>query len=111
MPKNKADRIRRNKKSLVKYLGELVRQQNGLCKYCNQPIVHVKSIPIKDRIEITNDWYLIYKHKRHVRKRLIATRDHVIPLKDGGPNTISNLVACCSQCNNEKDNFKGSHSR
>ena len=31
------------------------------------------------------------------------TLDHVMPKSRGGENTWKNLVACCSKCNNKKD--------
>ena len=34
-----------------------------------------------------------------------ATRDHVIPLSKGGPNTLDNIVASCKACNGLKDNM------
>lgn len=30
--------------------------------------------------------------------------DHVIPVSKGGPNEVSNLVACCLSCNSSKSN-------
>lgn len=33
-----------------------------------------------------------------------GTRDHVIPLSKGGPNTLTNVVAACKACNGKKDN-------
>lgn len=33
-----------------------------------------------------------------------GTRDHVVPLSKGGPNTLSNVVASCKTCNGKKDN-------
>lgn len=33
-----------------------------------------------------------------------GTRDHVIPLSKGGPNTLTNVVAACKPCNGRKDN-------
>lgn len=30
------------------------------------------------------------------------TRDHIIPRKDGGPNTLDNLVSACRSCNQRK---------
>jgi hypothetical protein len=34
-----------------------------------------------------------------------VTIDHVIPLGDGGTNDISNLVASCSGCNQQRNNI------
>lgn len=34
-----------------------------------------------------------------------ATRDHVVPLSKGGPNTLDNIVASCKSCNGIKDNM------
>lgn len=28
-----------------------------------------------------------------------TTADHIVPRSKGGPNTMANLVACCSRCN------------
>lgn len=33
------------------------------------------------------------------------TREHVVPVSRGGKNTKSNLRACCSDCNSEKDSM------
>jgi 5-methylcytosine-specific restriction endonuclease McrA len=33
------------------------------------------------------------------------TTDHRIPLSRGGDNTLENLVACCKDCNQRKDNM------
>lgn len=30
------------------------------------------------------------------------TLDHVVPLADGGPDTLENLVLCCLACNQRK---------
>lgn len=31
-----------------------------------------------------------------------AQLDHIVPRKDGGKATPTNLVACCSKCNNDR---------
>lgn len=33
---------------------------------------------------------------------IISTIDHVIPLRDGGTNDITNLLACCFFCNSAR---------
>jgi 5-methylcytosine-specific restriction endonuclease McrA len=33
------------------------------------------------------------------------TRDHIIPQSKGGPDVWSNVVTCCSRCNNKKDSL------
>lgn len=33
-----------------------------------------------------------------------ANIDHVIPWREGGKNTMANLVACCQECNKAKGN-------
>jgi len=35
-----------------------------------------------------------------------GTIDHVFPLCKGGTNTWRNVVACCEDCNNEKDDLR-----
>lgn len=34
-----------------------------------------------------------------------GTRDHVIPESKGGPDTWTNLVACCKSCQNKKKDY------
>ena len=33
---------------------------------------------------------------------VFLTRDHILPLADGGPDVWGNVVACCSTCNQRK---------
>lgn len=33
------------------------------------------------------------------------TYDHVFPVEKGGRDEVSNLVACCSECNQTKKNY------
>lgn len=45
-------------------------------------------------------WRCHYCRKRGTMRTL--TRDHIIPRKDGGPNTLDNLVSACRSCNQRK---------
>lgn len=40
---------------------------------------------------------------RHYTETKLS-RDHIIPVSKGGPNTWTNCVTCCKTCNNIKDN-------
>lgn len=39
--------------------------------------------------------------------RNMFTLDHVIPRSRGGSNALSNLVGCCTECNNDKGSLTG----
>lgn len=61
--------------------------QRGICAYCKRPMLdprwHLQRTPIQD------DW---------------PTRDHFIPIADGGTDNDDNIVIACYQCNNAKGN-------
>lgn len=44
------------------------------------------------------------RHRRELRGREFLTRDHILPLSRGGDNSWTNVVSCCSRCNNRKGN-------
>lgn len=56
-------------------------QQDNRCYYCNTRFSH------------------IHGHPRY------ATWEHVIELRKGGPNSLSNAVLACEVCNNMRDKF------
>ncbi len=47
-----------------------------------------------------DDNFCMYCGEQFVSREL--TRDHVIPLSQGGPNIWTNVVASCQRCNNHK---------
>ena len=70
--------------SFFEELSLLSRRQDHLCAYCGLKTRLVKG-----------------KYKTRIR-HLDATRDHVIPLKRGGADNMSNLVMACKRCNELK---------
>ncbi len=58
------------------YLGQLYRDQKGICYYCQRWI-----------------------------KRAAATIDHLTPLSRGGPDQPFNMCMACRKCNEEKDDM------
>ncbi len=50
--------------------------------------------------------YNKYKCRCYICRELICfdemTVDHIIPVFQGGPSTITNLACCCHPCNNKK---------
>src|SRR5574344_1144189 len=65
-------------------------RDNYTCQYCG---VKVEKIPIKNG------------EKTGPYPTNMATVDHVIPRSKGGRNTYSNLVTCCSRCNDALNDF------
>lgn len=48
------------------------------------------------------DKYQMWKERKLTRKRVGLEVDHVIPLSKGGKWELTNLVACCTDCNRAK---------
>ena len=69
-------------------LKKLFAAQNGLCFYCENPMRWV------ELEELQRNGYR--------SKGLDVTLDHKIPKSRGGTDSLNNLVACCSTCNNRK---------
>jgi 5-methylcytosine-specific restriction endonuclease McrA len=74
-------------------------------------LVRYVHVPRKFRRQVTNtflfarDGYRCQycgRGRSELRGREFLTRDHVIPLSRGGDNGWSNVVTCCSPCNNRK---------
>jgi 5-methylcytosine-specific restriction endonuclease McrA len=77
-------------------------------------------VPRRFRRQVTNtflfardDYTCQYcgKHRRELRGRQFLTRDHVIPVSNGGANIWGNVVTACSPCNNRKGNLTPEQAR
>lgn len=77
-------------------------------------LVRFVHVPRKFRRQVTNTFLFardgyrcMYcgRHKSNLRGREFLTRDHVVPISQGGGNSWENVVTACSPCNNRK----GSH--
>lgn len=99
MPRSKTDKIR---KQASKKLANLLKEQRHKCFYCKMPIVEIKSISLKKRIEVKK-LTIVFKSGNKVRESLFATVDHVRKIEHGGKNEKNNLVASCLKCNNARD--------
>lgn len=60
----------------------------------------VFNAPTKRNIFIRDDYTCQYCGKKV--SLTTGTLDHVMPLSRGGPNTITNIVCACKECNNNK---------
>lgn len=87
----------------VKYLGlrkiefepKFIKKQKVVINVC-------KRLPFKK--EISDGTYICCYCNTPLTKDNY-TREHIIPKDRGGKNTASNLLPCCYDCNNEKDNL------
>jgi len=69
------------------------------CHWCGKPIVWATRIPTQSVIKVHRKDYITVNLLGKAVRMFIATIDHVVPLRDGGANDRSNLVASCRPCN------------
>ena len=76
-------------------------------------LVRYVHVPRRLRRQVTNtflfardDYSCQYcgRHRRDLRGRQFLTRDHLVPISQGGDNHWENVVTACSPCNNRKGN-------
>lgn len=76
-------------------------------------LVRYVHVPRRFRRQVTNtflfardDYACQYcgRHRAELKGRQFLTRDHVVPVSQGGGNTWGNVVTACSPCNNRKGN-------
>ena len=76
-------------------------------------LVRYVHVPRRLRRQVTNtflfardDYECQYcgRHRQELKGRQFLTRDHVVPVSQGGGNTWANVVTACSPCNNRKGN-------
>jgi 5-methylcytosine-specific restriction endonuclease McrA len=74
-------------------------------------LVRYVHVPYRFRRQVTNtflfardDYTCQYcgRHRHQLRGRQFLTRDHILPVSQGGGNTWDNVVTSCSPCNNRK---------
>ena len=74
-------------------------------------LVRFVHVPRRFRRQVTNTFLFARdnyscqycgRHKSELRGRQFLTRDHILPLSQGGGNTWDNVVTSCSPCNNRK---------
>lgn len=62
-----------------------------------------RSVPMSNRLLFARDQYLCaYCGNEYISTNL--SRDHIVPMSKGGPNTWMNCVTACKGCNCYKDN-------
>lgn len=99
----------RNARRVGKYnhrrLPKLVRRQNGLCHWCQCPILQFTLEQVLHCIKLTrNSIYL--EENGEIKRYQQATVDHIIPVRDGGNNEPENLVAACASCNRRRTSVR-----
>lgn len=98
------------------YLGDEVVYQGGTSRLTGMPseisvpnIIAVSNEVFDDRVTLTNsslffrdDYTCCYCNKKFGRMQL--TREHIVPVSKGGPNTWMNCATACRRCNGAKSN-------
>ena len=58
----------------------------------------------KNHINLNQDSMCIYCGAKLTYNN--ASSDHIIPISNGGNNTMVNIIVCCKNCNNERGNLE-----
>jgi len=76
-------------------------------------LVRYVHVPWRFRRQVTNTFLFARdnyqcqycgRHRGQLKGRQFLTRDHVLPISQGGDNSWQNVVTSCSPCNNRKGN-------
>lgn len=97
---NQRNRAARRKRAQL-WLDVLYARHNSLCFWCKSPLALVGSVPEQDRISVKGGT-LVWRDGEEIFSALVATSDHLIPVRDGGNSDISNLVLSCMRCNGRR---------
>lgn len=62
--------------------------------------VHYFNAPTKRNVLIRDGWSCMYCARKLSMNTV--TKDHILPTSRGGKDTLSNVVACCIDCNGRK---------
>ena len=83
-------------------------RQNWRCCYCGVRMWAGHDIECPSDFARSHGYYVRpggashWVRARKAVRRYMATFEHVVPLKFGGPNDERNIVGACAQCNNER---------
>jgi hypothetical protein len=80
---------------------KLLKQFYGdICFYCNEPVIWIREIPLKDIVcPEHGTGYIQYRLQGELIKSAIGTIDHIIELTLGGTHELNNLTIACKNCN------------
>ncbi|WP_087863839.1 HNH endonuclease [Comamonas thiooxydans] len=93
------------------YRGGMSRLTGGVSEIAVPNIICVKNEVYDDRVGLTNS-SLFFRdgmtccYCNRPFHRGMLSREHIVPVSGGGPDTFMNCVTCCKPCNN----LKGSRS-
>lgn len=73
----------------AEWLSIRLKEQEGKCHWCQQPLFR-------------RGHFNAYEFPGPEISGGLATIDHVIPLAQDGPDTLENIVAACSDCNQRR---------
>lgn len=85
-----------------RYLKRLLARQDSKCHWCKKHLIHFASFDKSLIIRHSKEW-VIWNDNGEEKKSYWATSDHLIPIRNNGQSTLSNLVAACGQCNRRRD--------
>lgn len=95
-------------KSYLKAHGETFRIRSFLSKPKQRWGTEVGNYSYEDWLKLLqqhdNKCYYCGVELRNEEGKLMATRDHIVPLSRGGTDEISNIVPACKSCNGSKSN-------
>lgn len=99
--RNYRKRVRRQRRVARSRLNSLLQQQQHRCHYCQQPIMRLRAILPHCRVSVDRG-FIRFRGPEGYRLVRMATVDHRQPLRDGGTSDVSNLVAACWSCNQQR---------
>ncbi len=73
-------------------------------KVCKRQLEQMNRVPLNNETLFRRDQHICgYCGDEFGHKKL--SRDHIIPVSQGGPNIWMNVITACSSCNKRKDNM------
>ena len=80
----------------------VIERHGSECYYCGAPLVQIKKLHHTQLIKVTGR-HVSWIKDGVVRQDLFLTLDHLVPVSEGGSNSLNNLVPACSKCNNARN--------